>query len=208
MARYAMAIDMKACIGCNNCCMVCKVENNLPDNVWWSRAQTVGGDVENTPAGTYPNDLSMQFYTLSCQHCSNPACVAVCPTGASAVDEETGIVLVDYETCIGCKSCIEACPYTGVRTYIEGEPAYALDFAVGDQQISPHMANVVEKCTFCHHRVARGEQPACADVCRFMARTFGDVDDPNSEISKLLTTREYDQLLVEEGTEPSIYFLK
>lgn len=207
MARYGMAIDMKRCAGCNNCAIACKVENNLPDGVWWNRAQTVGGDVENTPAGTFPN-VSMSFYTLACQHCASPACVEVCPTGASHVLEGSNIVVIDWEQCIGCKSCMEACPYDGVRTLNEGEPAYTLDFAVGDQEVPAHKANVVEKCTFCSHRIARGERPACADVCRCVARFFGDLDDPESEISKLIASREYDQLLPDAGTSPSIYLLK
>lgn len=112
MTRYGMAIDTKRCFSCNKCSMACKVEHNLPEDVLWSRAHTEGGDYYLTPSGTYPNDLHMGFYTLACQHCAEPACFEVCPTGATSVRDD-GIVVVNYEECIGCKSCIEACPYEG-----------------------------------------------------------------------------------------------
>ena len=208
MTRYAMAIDTKRCAGCNCCAMACKVENNVPEGNWWNRAKTAGGSYEATPAGTYPDNLSMYFYTLACQHCSNPACVEVCPTGASSIDETTGAVLIDYEVCIGCKSCMEACPYEGVRCFNENEPAYYLDFATGDVEAPTHLQGVVEKCTFCNHRLLRGERPACVDICSYGARFFGDLDDPESTVSKLLAVRDSEQLLIEQGTEPNVYFLK
>jgi molybdopterin-containing oxidoreductase family iron-sulfur binding subunit len=187
--------------------MACKVENNLPDTVWWNKAVTVGGESLYTPAGEYPDNLTMSFYTLACQHCANPACLAVCPVEAIEKRED-GVVTQDNDVCIGCRLCIEACPYTGVRTYIDGEPEYSLDFAVGDEDALPHKANVVEKCQLCAHRLARDERPACVDVCRALARFFGDFDDPNSEVSKLLATRQYEQLLPEKGTDPQVYFLE
>lgn len=208
MTRYGMAVDTARCVGCNTCAMACKVENNVPDLVWWNRAKTEGGDFTYTPEGTYPGDLHMMFYTWSCQHCDNPSCVEVCPTGAS-VKRDDGIVTVDWETCIGCKSCMTACPYDGVRTYIEPDgPVYTLDFAVGDSSVPAHKPGVVEKCTFCSQRIDRGEKPACVDVCRYTARFFGDLDDPSSEISQILESRDYDQMYVEEGTSPNFYLLK
>ena len=208
MARYAMVIDTTRCTGCNCCSLVCKVENNIPEGIWWTRAKTVGGEDYATPAGSYPNDLSMSFYTLGCQHCANPACVAVCPTGATWKDEETGIVHQDWEACIGCKACMSACPYEGVRSFNEVDPAYFLDFATGDPEVPAHQVGTVEKCTFCAHRVARGERPKCVDLCSYQARYFGDLDDPESQVSQLLATREYETLLPEQGTEPSVFFLK
>ena len=199
MTRYGMAVDTRRCVACNMCATTCKVENNVPDTVWYNRAQTEGGDFIYTPAGT--------FYTYSCQHCDDPACVSVCPTGAS-MKREDGIVLIDVETCIGCKTCMTACPYPGVRTYIDGEPQYVLDFAVGDAQAPAHKANSVEKCTFCAHRVDRGEKPACVAACRYKARTFGDLDDPSSDISKLLASREYTQLEAEVDTGSCFFLLK
>jgi molybdopterin-containing oxidoreductase family iron-sulfur binding subunit len=133
----------------------------------------------------------------------------VCPTGATWKEEETGIVMVDPETCIGCKSCIEACPYD-VRIFNAGEPAYALDFAVGQPDAPVHLANTVEKCTLCKNLVDQGKNPTCVDACVGYARFFGDLDDPESEVAKMIasTDREVIQLLQEQGTEPSVYYMR
>lgn len=208
MTKYGMVIDKKRCVSCNRCAMACVVEHNLPNGVLWNRGLTMGGDFFRTPAGTYPDGLSMEFYTLACQHCDDPACVEVCPTGASYKREEDGVVLVDSEKCIGCESCIAGCPYEGVRVLVDGEPEYYLDFAVGDAQVPAHKANTMGKCTFCVERLDRGEAPRCAEVCFAHARYFGDLDDPESKVSKLLAEREYDQLLADQGTGPNVYFLK
>lgn len=207
MARYGFVIDTTRCVGCNLCAMACKVENNIPEGVWWNKAKTEGSDNHFAPTGEWPDNLSLSFYTYSCQHCDNPACVAACPTGATHKDEETGIVRQDWNACIGCGSCIAACPYEGVRTLMEGEPKYFLDFQVGSLDVAPHQQGVVEKCDMCWHRVEKGERPACADVCRQMARYWGDFDDPESEVSKLIASRSYKQLLADEGTGPNIYYL-
>ena len=205
MTRYGMAIDKKRCIACNTCCVACKIENNLPQNMWWNRVINEGGPNPDSPAGTYP-ELTMTTYTLSCQHCANPACLPVCPTGATTKDPDTGIVMVDPHICIGCQACIAACPY-GVRTLLAEEPTYYTAFNVGGDGIQEHVANTVEKCTFCAHRVANGEDPFCVEVCPGRARVFGDLDDPESEISKLIASRDYEQLLPEAGTEPSVFLL-
>ena len=122
-------------------------------------------------------------------------------------DEETGIVTVDAETCIGCKTCMQACPYE-VRVYNDGEPKYAMGFAVGFADAPQHVSNTVEKCTMCSNLIARGEKPMCVQACVGYARFFGDLDDPNSEVSKLIAEREWEQLLPEQGTNPSVYYLK
>lgn len=206
MTRYGMAIDTKRCSACNNCAMTCKVENNLPEKVWWNNARTEGGEYRYTPGGTYPDGLKITFYTFACQNCNNPACVAACPTGATAKRED-GIVTIDSDVCIGCNSCIAACPYEGVRTNI-GNPTWALDFPMGDQEAHKHREGTVGKCMFCAHRIDRGELPACIEICQSQARCFGDLDDPASDIAKLIASREYDQLLTEQGTEPCVYLLK
>ena len=207
MTHYAFAIDTQLCVGCNNCSMVCKVENNIPDGQWWNRAVTVGGESEYTPGGSYPDNLEMRFFTINCQHCDNPACTRVCPVGATYKDPETGIVRQDYDKCIGCRMCMAACPYTGVRSF-NWDLKYSLDFAVGDKDVPAHQKHTVEKCTMCYHRVSRGERPACIDICRAGARYWGDLDDPTSEVSVVLAERHATRLLTEKGTQPNVYFIR
>lgn len=202
--RYGMAIDTKLCFGCTACAVACKSNNNLPNGVWWNQVHTDGGAYADTAAGTYPN-LTMAHYPVGCQHCANPACVDVCPTGAS-YQREDGIVLVNADECIGCESCIQACPY-GVRTLNESEPAFAVDFALGDFDAPEHRGNTVEKCTFCFNRLDRGEMPACMEFCPGRARFWGDLDDPESDVSKAIAGRETIRLKEEAGTEPSVYYL-
>jgi molybdopterin-containing oxidoreductase family iron-sulfur binding subunit len=186
--------------------MACKVENNLPDGNWWNRTLTVGGKNMDTPAGDFPN-VEMQFVTLACQHCDNPACAKVCPVGATYKDPATGIVMQDYDKCLGCRYCIVACPFNGVRIFNWTEPQYSVGFAVGSADIAPHQKNVVEKCIFCAHRLAKGQLPACVEVCPARARHFGDLNDPESEVARLVRQRAHFQLLAEKGTNPSVYFL-
>ena len=146
MAHYGMVIDTKRCVGCNACTTACKIANNVPEGIFWTRALTDGGDAPDTPKGTFPN-VQMRYITVGCQHCENPACTKVCPVGATYKDPETGIVRQDYDKCIGCRMCIAACPYTGVRSFNWQEPAYPMDFAVGDADAPAHQKHTVEKCT-------------------------------------------------------------
>ncbi len=206
MARYGMAIDTKRCVGCNACTTACKMANNVPDDIFWTRALTRGGDEVDTPTGTFPN-LSMRYYTVGCQHCENPACVKACPVGATYKDPETGIVRQDYDRCIGCRMCMAACPYTGVRSFNWQEPKNQMGFAIGDADAPKHQKHTVEKCTFCYQRTSKGETPACMDLCPARARHWGDLDDPDSEISQIIASRPYEQLLTERGTQPNVYYL-
>ena len=136
MTRYGMAIDLRRCFGCQTCAAACKVANNLPKDLSYNVVYTKSDDDPRTfgsavargavandnAGGSFPN-CTMSFLPVQCQHCENPACLEVCPTGATTKDEETGIVSVDSELCIGCESCIKACPYEGVRTLIKS-PEY------------------------------------------------------------------------------------
>lgn len=204
--RLGMVVDMRYCISCNTCAVACKQENNLPNDVWWNRILTVGGDEPDTPAGTYPN-LTKGNLTLACQHCENPACVKVCPVGATYKDLGTGVVRQDYDKCIGCRMCMSACPFTGVRSFNWEEPKFAIDFPVGGADVPEHQKHVVEKCTMCWHRIAKDEEPACVEACPGRVRYFGDLNDPDSEVSQLIREREHMQLLPEMGTNPSVYYL-
>lgn len=203
--HYGMAIDTQRCIGCHSCSVACRHTNNVPEGNWWNRVYTEGGEWQDTPKGSFP-DLTMSYVTIACQHCENPACVTVCPVGATYKDPETGVVRQDYDKCIGCRICMSACPYHGVRTFNWEEPSYVMG-GLGEGDAPTHQKNVVEKCTFCYQRVARGEQPACISACPGRARASGDLDDPGSEISRLLRERSHKQLLPERGTKPSVYYL-
>ena len=204
--HYGMVIDVRRCIGCYACAVACKMENNLPNDIWWNRILTKGGEGQESSGGVYPN-LSLAFYPLACQHCENPACVKVCPVSATYKDSETGVVRQDYDKCIGCRMCMAACPYTGVRSFNWEKPKYSVEFAVGDIESPAHQKHTVEKCTMCWHRLAKGLEPACIISCPGEARYFGDFSDTESEVSKLIATREYTQLMPQEGTRPSVYYL-
>lgn len=204
--RYGIVVDTKRCIGCWSCSVACKLENNVPEDVWWNRVLTIGGEGINTPAGTWPN-LKMSYVVMQCQHCDDPECVKVCPVGATYKNEENGIVMQDPEKCIGCRYCMAACPYTGVRNFNWDEPKPAMEFPIGAANAPEHQKHTVEKCTLCSHRVAEGEIPSCVESCPARARWFGDLNDPESEVAGLVAEREYMQMLPEKGTNPSIYYL-
>ena len=205
MTRYGMAIDLSRCIGCNTCAVACKVSNNLPKDVWWNVVHTEGRDFADTSKGTYGGEMQLSWLPVNCMHCENAVCEEVCPTGAT-VKRDDGIVTVDEETCIGCKSCMEACPYD-VRRLIENEPEYYLELPIGDPAAKSHKGGTVEKCDFCAGRIDRGEKPACMELCQGRARYWGDLDDPESEVSQFLSGRNATVLLEEEGTSPSVYYV-
>lgn len=201
-----MVIDQARCIGCHTCSVACRIENNVPDGVWWNRILTDGGEEMDIPEGSFPN-TGIEYIPVNCQHCENPACTKVCPVGATYKDPETGIVRQDYDKCIGCRMCMAACPYTGVRSFNWEEPKYVIGIATGGANVPAHQKHTVEKCTLCYHRTVNGEDPACIGVCPGRARFWGDLDDPESEVSKLVRERECKQLLTSKGTEPSVYYL-
>ena len=203
--RYVMAIDLKRCIGCHTCSVACKSNNNLPNTKWYNRVETDGGKGMDTVAGTYPDNLHMSFVPIACQHCDNPACASVCPVGA-ITQREDGIIIQDADVCIGCQLCIAACPYE-VRVFNEEEPQYVVDFPLGDWDAPEHLAQKTEKCTFCSNRIDRDEMPACMEYCPASARFWGDIDDPESEVSKYVQGKETMKLLEEEGTQPSTIYI-
>ena len=178
MARFGMVIDTVKCVGCMDCVVACKTENGVPEGF---NRDWIVQDV----TGSFPT-LHMEIRSERCNHCDNPPCVYCCPTGASHVHDLGGVVLVDHNVCIGCKACLASCPYDARFIHPEG---YA------------------DKCTFCFHRVEKGMDPACVSVCPTRCMYFGDVDDPNSVVSKLLASRKYHSLIPEAGTKPQILFL-
>jgi len=209
MTHYAMAIDLTRCFGCQTCAAACKIANNLPKEAAYNTVYSVGGAYTDTAAGQFPQ-CTQTYLPFQCQHCTKPLCLAVCPTGATKKRED-GIVWVDDTLCIGCDSCIKACPYQEehpVRKHLSDNPEYYLDVVVGESDAPNHTGNTVEKCTFCHNLIDRGEPPACMQLCPARARFYGDLDDPASDVSAAIKGRNYQLMNESAGTEPNIYYLK
>lgn len=205
MTRLALAIDLKRCIGCTTCSMACKMQNNVPDGMLWNRVLTEGVDIYDGAEGVYPN-LSRTYVPFACQHCDNPACQKVCPTNATYTDDK-GRVEIDYDKCIGCRMCMAACPYNA-RVFNWNEPVRSAGADYGDPEVPVRPKGVMEKCTLCKERTDRGEEPMCVKCCPADARIFGDLDDPNSEISRRIRERDAVQLLEHFGTNPKVHYLK
>ena len=203
MTKLAIGIDLHRCIGCNTCALACKMQNNVPDGMLWNRVLTEGCDRFDSAEGVYPH-LTRTYLPLACQHCENPACERVCPTGATYKDDK-GRVEIDYDKCIGCRMCMAACPYNA-RVFNWEEPVRNPDFKYGDKDVPVRPKGVVEKCTMCKERTDRGEEPMCVQNCPYEARTFGDLDDPESEISKLIREKKAGVLLEEQGTRPQVHY--
>lgn len=204
MTRYALAISQARCVGCHTCSLACKMQNNIPDGMLWNRILTENADVIDGAQGTYPQ-LSRAYLPMSCQHCAKPACQKVCPTGATYKDDK-GRVEINYDKCIGCRMCMAACPYNA-RVFNWEEPARATGFNYGGSDVPVRNKGVMEKCTLCKERTDKGELPMCVRTCPARARVFGDLDDPNSEISKLRAQGNVRTLLEDMGTEPQVFYL-
>ena len=182
MTQYAIATDLNRCVGCLACTVACKAVNNVPVGNFWNKTLRIGPNPK-TEGAVWP-DVEMYFLTVQCQHCENPACVAVCPTEASHKLED-GTVQVDKSKCIGCQFCAMACPY-GVRYLNEEE-------------------RVVEKCTLCEQQIAQGELPQCVSQCGGMARWFGDFDGDIRDFKGVGGRRMGD--FIEEFTDADVHML-
>ena len=199
MARLGMVIDLKRCIGCHACTMACKAENATPPGIFWA-------GVLEKEVGKYPS-VKVTFLPVLCNHCKDAPCEQACPTGATSKRAD-GIVLVDYDKCIGCRACLVACPYQA-RFYYDSEKGYFEEGLTPPEEIGYKKFRVgtVQKCTFCTHRIDQGLETACVATCPTKARYFGNLDDPTSEVSRLIVERRGFQLRVEIGTDPSVYYL-
>jgi len=198
--HWGMVIDLKLCIGCNTCVVVCKMQNGTPKGIFWNR-------VLEEEVGKFPLARRV-FWPVRCMQCEDPACVDACPTGAS-YRRDDNLVLVDGEKCVGCQACILACPYD-VRSLWEGDDYYFKDNPTPYEikAYARHVPGAVQKCDFCASRIDEGLLPACAEGCITGAIIFGDFDDPQSDVSRALAESRVRLRLREEmGTRPSVYYL-
>jgi len=202
---WGYLVDTRKCIGCGRCANACKLENEVPFDepvyrTWVERYRIIKKEREEEVIIDSPNgsidgfvddipdeEIKKAFYVPKiCNHCENPPCVQVCPVGATYTTED-GVVLVDYDYCIGCRYCIQGCPY-GAR-YFNTEKGTA------------------DKCTWCYHRITKGLLPACVQACPVGARVFGDLNDPESAVNKVLDIERINVLKPDLGTKPKVYYV-
>ena len=229
--RYAMVIDLARCIGCEACTVACKIEHNVPvaspkelaRRIQWTEVYFF------KEKGEYPY-VKTDIDPRPCMHCEHPPCVDVCPVGATYQDKDRGLVLQRYDRCIGCRYCTTACPY-GARYFNWSKPDYGGKLREAALNPDPHpqvkkrYKGIVEKCTFCVERLDRIEAAAekegrpirdeelqtvcaCVKTCMGRARHMGDLNDPNSMVSKLARSGRAFRLLEELGTEPKVIYLR
>jgi phenylacetyl-CoA:acceptor oxidoreductase subunit 1 len=211
MVRWAMVIDLKKCVGCMTCVAACKLANFVPPGIYWNK-------VFDYEVGKYPN-VRRCFLPVQCMHCKNPPCKDACPTGAT-IQREDGIVIIDYSKCIGCRYCMMVCPYDARSFYSKEKHYYDGGKMIYEEYgYKKHQRGTVMKCNLCYERIDEGLKkglkpgedpeatPICVISCIANARYFGDLDDPESEVSKLIRRRKGFQLHAELGTDPSIYYL-
>ena len=182
MKQFTFVVDVDRCIGCKGCQVACKMENCMALGEGRNKVCTIG------PNGVYP-DLELYFLPTMCQQCENPSCVQACPTGACYKREEDGVILVDQDRCVGCGSCRRACPYQMIRSSRELRTA--------------------DKCTLCAQLRAVGDTPACVRNCSGGALHYGDINDPSSEVSKLLaeTDPQCIYTLRDLGNRPTVRYI-
>lgn len=211
--RWAFAVDATKCIGCLRCVEACKRENNVAQDAhhfrtWVERYAYVDGE-EKPHIDSMPDPVNIEasgsekqyrfanrykdvkvdkafFVPKLCNHCTHPACVQVCPTGATYKTRD-GVVVIDHKYCIGCQYCVQACPY-GARFF-------------------NHAKGVTDKCTWCYHRITKGLMPACVEVCPVQARMFGDLNDKESVVSRFIRDNRVQVLKPETGNAPNVFYI-
>lgn len=177
--QYGMVINASFCIDCKACMIACKVENQLPTGYWRNWIRT-RWHTGRTGRG--------EFQPGQCMQCDNPSCVAACPVGAT-YKQADGLVVIDATRCIGCGNCVTACPY-------------------GARYRNPER-RIADKCDFCQHRLQRGQEPACVVTCPTRARVFGDLNDPQSDVRRLLDEGDVVRIIgPHSSTRPNIYYHK
>ena len=213
---FGYALDLSRCVGCRRCVYACVHENNQSRDpqVHWIRVLEMEKDkgIELTESDPYYDhetvpDPDAFYMPVACMQCRNAPCVKVCPVKATW-QEPDGIVVIDYDWCIGCRCCMSACPY-GARHFNWAKPQLDADEANPDMHYlgnRPRPKGVVEKCTFCIHRVRKGRYPACVEICPVGARKFGNLLDENSEIRYLMREKRVFVLKEDLNTQPKFYY--
>ncbi|MEO0560955.1 MAG: sulfate reduction electron transfer complex DsrMKJOP subunit DsrO [Chloroflexota bacterium] len=209
--RWGMVIDLSKCVGCDYCVYACQATNDVPDDMRWNiRVDDV------TPTG------NVYHVTRPCLHCNNAPCVSVCPVGAT-YNRPDGLVVMDYDICIGCRYCQTACPY-GARQFnwearLDETEQVATVPEFGRPEVPRRPRGVVEKCTFCIHRIDAGLEngltpgvdpaatPACVNICPTTARYFGNLKDPDSQVSQIIRDNPTLRLREDLGTDPNVYYI-
>jgi len=198
---YAMGIQLDKCIGCGKCVEACKVENDVPEEPFYFRTwveryiiyadgevrvDSPEGGIKGFPPVDDDKEILRTFFVPKlCNHCDNPPCVQVCPVGATFKSED-GVVLVDKDYCIGCRYCIQACPY-------------------GARYLDPR-SKTADKCTFCYHRITKGLLPACVEVCPTQARIFGELDKRSTPLNRMMRQSHIQVLKAHMNTEPKVFY--
>jgi len=208
--KWAMVIDVKACIGCRRCVYACVKENNIGRNSGFTYIQVL--EMEPGKVDHEHSNLDYKvagrpdkwYMPVQCMQCAKPTCVYGCPVKATWKDPD-GIVLIDYDKCIACRNCLVTCPY-GARHFNWVEPE------VPPKEVNPEVpleekAGVVEKCTFCVQRTRNGKTTACTEACPVGARKFGDLNDPESEVAKIIATQRVWRFKEELGSDPMIWYV-
>ena len=227
MPRYAMVIDRQRCVGCGACSIACRNENNVSEGVYWSHKIT-------ETSGVFPN-VRFHYIPTLCNHCTHAPCVRGCPTQAMH-KLDNGITMHDPKKCIGCRYCMINCPYGVIYfnwkdshqfwknkeellpggTHSPGDEVRAVK-GKGTPYYNPQVNSttpdirprgVVEKCTFCEHRVRAGSLPYCVEACPADARIFGDLNDPESMVNQLLGKYKPYRLKEALGTDPAVFYIR
>jgi Fe-S-cluster-containing dehydrogenase component len=216
--RWAMVVDQRKCLtakeNCRDCVMACTLVHNIPQLpnpkdevkwIWLTSYEHAFPGQENPYIEEYVKEsLKGLPMVVLCNHCDNPPCVRVCPVKAT-FRRDDGIVMMDYHRCIGCRFCMAACPY-GARSLNWQDPRPFIKTEL-NRDYPTRTRGVVEKCTFCFERLAKGQPPACVAACKDKGLVFGDLDDPNSEVRQLLRKHPSIQRKPQLGTRPQVYYI-
>ncbi len=198
--KFGMLIDLSKCVGCSSCTVACRGENGTPAGINFNK-------IKKYEVGKYPT-ARLKHIPMPCMHCDNAPCIKVCPTGASE-KHENGIVTIEYNKCIGCRACIIACPYEARQFIWEVNNYYENQSSTPYEKLKhkKFQKGTVAKCVLCKERVENNLEPACVHTCIAGARIYGDLDNPESEISKIIAERGATCIIPEFGTRPSVYYV-